>query len=135
MLSGGLKMRATQQFSRRQWIGVIVLLVLTVVTGVAQTSNTGTVTGVAKDEKGAVIRGATVTVTNLGTNATRTAVTSDDGTYELTQLVAGAYRLEVEAQGFAKFIDEKVTINALSRVTVDPELKPAGAVANVTVTG
>src|SRR5262249_39984027 len=128
-------MRATEKFlSRLGWVGTLVaVLILTAVSGLAQTANTGTVTGVVKDEKGAVIRGATVTVTNIGTNSSRTAVTSDDGTYEIAQLVPGSYRLQVEAQGFAKFIDEKVTVNTLSRVTVDPELKPAGAVASVTV--
>jgi hypothetical protein len=131
-----LKMKATEQFfARLGSVGaVMAVLILTAVALVAQTANTGTVTGVVKDEKGGVIRGATVTVTNLGTNSSRTAVTSDDGTYEIAQLVPGSYRLEVGAQGFAKFIDEKVTVNTLSRVTVDPELKPAGAVANVTVT-
>src|SRR5213594_4230891 len=93
--------------------GVIVLIMLGAICAFAQTSNTGTLTGVVKDEKGAVIRGASVTVTNLGTNSSRTTVTSDDGTYEISQLVPGAYRLEVQAQGFANFIQERVTVNVL----------------------
>ena len=38
-----------------------------------QTSNSGTVTGSVKDEKGGLVPGANVTLTNLGTNAERTA--------------------------------------------------------------
>ena len=100
----------------------------------AQTANTGSITGVVKDEKGGAIPGATVKVINIGTNVERSAVTSGDGVYEISQLVPGAYRLEVEATNFAKFVQEQVTVNVLARVTVDPELKPAGTTAQVTIT-
>ena len=70
----------------------------------AQTSNTGTLTGVIKDEKGGLVPGATVKLVNLGTNAERTVDTSSDGVYEITQLVPGNYRLEVEARGFSKYV-------------------------------
>ena len=100
----------------------------------AQTANTGTITGVVKDEQGAVVPGATVKVINRGTNAERSAVTSGEGIYELSQLVPGTYRMEVEAPNFAKYVQEPVTVNVLSRASIDPALKPAGAVAQVTVT-
>src|ERR1044072_6647087 len=82
-----------------------------------QTSNTGTVTGVVKDEKGGLVPGASVKIINTGTNSERTATTSSDGVYEITQLVPGTYRLEVEAQGFSKFVQEPVVINVLQRTT------------------
>ena len=99
----------------------------------AQTA-TRNITGVVKDEQGAVVPGANVKVVNIGTNAERTTVTSGDGNYELTQLVPGNYRLEVESTNFAKYTQD-VTVNVLSRVTIDPQLRPAGATAQVTVTG
>src|SRR5712692_2246156 len=101
----------------------------------AQTSNTGAVTGVVKDEKGAVVAGGTVKAINRATNAARDTKTSDSGTYELTQLVPGDYRVEVDAQGFAKYVQEPVTVNVFSRITLDAELKPKGATEQVTVTG
>ena len=85
-----------------------------------QTSNTGTVTGVVKDEKGGLVPGASVKVVNLGTNAERTVTTSGDGVYEITQLVPGNYRLEVEATGFSKYVQEPVVVNVLQRTTVNP---------------
>lgn len=100
----------------------------------SQTANSGTITGVVKDEKGGAVPGATVKVINIGTNAERTTQTTGEGTYEISQLVPGMYRLEVEASGFAKTIVEQVTVNVLARVTIDPELKPAGATAQVTIT-
>jgi hypothetical protein len=100
-----------------------------------QTANTGTITGVVKDQSDAVVAGATVRATNVATGVSRTTTTSDSGTYELAALVPAEYRIEVEAQGFAKYIQEGVRVNVLSRVTVDPELKPAGTAEQVTVTG
>lgn len=129
-------MRTTKQNGR--WLGsfcgTIVLTALAAITSFAQTSNTGAITGVVKDQNGAVVPGATVTVTNLGTNAVRTATTGTEGTYEIAQLVPGDYRLAVQAQSFAGFTQERVTVNVLSRVTVDPEMRPAGAVEKVTIT-
>lgn len=72
--------------------------------GMAQTANTGVITGVAKDIAGAVVAGATVTVTNKATGVSRMTTTGDAGAYELTQIVPGEYRLEVNQKGFVKFI-------------------------------
>jgi hypothetical protein len=101
----------------------------------AQTSNTGTVTGVVKDEKGGLVPGASVKIVNIGTNAERTAATSSDGVYEISQLVPGNYRLEVEATGFSKYVQEPVVVNVLQRMTVNPDLKVGGIGETVTVTG
>ncbi len=101
----------------------------------AQTSNTGTVTGVIKDEKGGLVPGASVKLVNLGTNAERTVNTSSDGVYEITQLVPGNYRLEVEARGFSKYVQEPVVINVLQRTTVNPELRVGAIGETVTVSG
>ncbi len=98
-------------------------LCLTAVFVMAQTSNTGTLTGVVKDEKGAVVPGATVRVINLGTNAERTANTSDEGVYEVSQLVPGTYKVEVQATGFSKLAIDNVVVNVLQRTTINPELK------------
>ena len=53
----------------------------------AQTSNTGTITGVVKDQSGAIVPGASVKLINIGTNAERTATTTSEGVYEIAQLV------------------------------------------------
>src|SRR5687768_18534294 len=63
----------------------------------AQTANTGVITGVVKDETGAVVQNATVKAVNKGTNVERRTTTSDEGAYELAQLVPGEYRVEIEA--------------------------------------
>ena len=100
-----------------------------------QTSNTGTVTGVVQDEKGALLPGASVKLVNIGTNSERTATTTSDGVYEITQLVPGNYRLEIQATGFAKYVQEPVVVNVLQRTTVNANLKVGGIGETVTVTG
>jgi Carboxypeptidase regulatory-like domain/TonB dependent receptor len=89
----------------------------------AQTSSTGVVTGVVQNEKGEVVSNATVRAVNVGTNASREAKTSGEGVYEITQLVPGTYRVEVEAQGFSKLVQSDVVVNVLQRTTLNATLK------------
>ena len=127
-------------YSDRWLFSVILAIMVLALSGItaplyAQTSNTGTVTGVVKDEKGGLVPGASVKLVNTGTNAERATVTSSDGIYEITQLVPGNYRLEIEAKGFSKYIQEPVVVNVLQRSTVNVDLKVGGIGETVTVTG
>jgi outer membrane receptor protein involved in Fe transport len=127
-------------YSDRWLFSVILAILVIALSGMtaplsAQTSNTGTVTGVVKDEKGGLVPGASVKLVNTGTNSERTTVTSSDGIYEVTQLVPGNYRLEVEAKGFSKYIQEPVVVNVLQRTSVNVDLKVGGIGETVTVTG
>ena len=104
------------------------------VRSLAQTASTGVIAGVIKDLSGAVVPNAQIKATNLATGVERRTTASDSGVYELAQMVPGDYRVEVEAKGFARYVAEPVTVNVLSRVTLDPDLRPAGATEQVTVT-
>jgi outer membrane receptor protein involved in Fe transport len=118
-------------------ITVIMLVTYMVVpfSAFGQTANTGSITGVVKDQSGGVVSGAAVRAINKANGFERKTTTSDSGSYELSQLPPGEYRVEAEASGFTKFIAEPVTVNVLGRVTIDPDLKPSGAAEQVTVTG
>jgi hypothetical protein len=100
----------------------------------AQTANTGVITGVVQNEKGEVVANATVRAVNIGTNATREARSSDEGTYEINQLAPGTYRMEVEAAGFAKSVLDNVEVNVLQRATINPTLKVGALSETVNVT-
>ncbi|HST50524.1 MAG TPA: TonB-dependent receptor [Pyrinomonadaceae bacterium] len=100
----------------------------------AQTANSGVITGVVQNEKGEVVANAIVRATNKGTNATREAKTSNEGVYEINQLVPGTYSVEVEAQGFSKYLNDAVTVNVLERTTVNPSLKVGAVTETVNVT-
>lgn len=62
---------------------------------------TGSVRGVVKDQQGAVISAARVTITNKATGAERAAKTGADGGYAVENLPAGDYEIKIEAAGFA----------------------------------
>src|SRR5271156_6220781 len=65
-------------------------------------STSGTVLGTVKESSGAVVPGAMVSLTNAGTNAKHSTVTSDTGTYQFVNLEVGTYQLTIEATGFQK---------------------------------
>lgn len=82
----------------RKALFCLLLLIALVLPMSAQTF--GEITGEVKDSTGALIPGATVTVTNSATNAARTAGTNNAGLYAFPSLVPGTYRVKVEAPGF-----------------------------------
>ena len=66
----------------------------------AQTANS-TIQGTVKDAGGAVVAGATVTLTNVGTTQQLTTTSRADGFYTFTDLAPTNYKLSVTASGFA----------------------------------
>jgi hypothetical protein len=100
----------------------------------AQTASTGVITGVVQNEKGEVVANATVRTVNVGTNATREAKTSDEGVFEISQLTPGTYRVEVEAAGFSKSVQDNVTVNVLQRTTVNASMRVGSVTEVVNVT-
>src|SRR5205809_6482413 len=82
---------------RRASFAVVVWFVLSL-PAFAQTL--GTITGEVKDSSGAVIPGATVTVVNKATNATRTTSTNAVGLFDFPALPPGNYTVKTELEGF-----------------------------------
>ena len=76
-------------------------LLLAAVTAHAQVDR-ATLSGAVKDASGAVIQGATVTVTLVATNGATRVKANSEGNYLAFNLVPGTYRVEAEAQGFQK---------------------------------
>jgi hypothetical protein len=66
----------------------------------AQTNTTGDIAGIIADGSGAIVPGATVSLTSLATGATRATKASASGEYRFSQLPPGRYTLAVSAPGF-----------------------------------
>jgi hypothetical protein len=96
--------------------------------------DTGAILGTVKDQSGAVIPGAKVTVTNEGTAFTLVTVTSGTGTYEFTPLKIGTYSISAEFQGFQKTTHAHVTLDVQGQVVVDFNLVPGQVTQTVEVT-
>jgi hypothetical protein len=68
-----------------------------------------------------------VTVTNIATNETREATSSEDGAYNVTNLDPGVYRVTIEAAGFRTVVRERVTVETNARLPVDTKLELGAA--------
>jgi len=84
-------------------LAVLVCLLLFPGTGWGQTG-ASTIRGSVKDQSGALVSGATVTLTNLETNAVRTAETTTSGAFAFELVPVGDYEVRIEAKGFRKSI-------------------------------
>jgi hypothetical protein len=87
----------------------------------AQIVETGIITGVVKDNTGAVIPGAHVTVRNSGTGLTTNTSTDAQGIYVSPPLHPGDYTVQVEVAGFSKVV-ESVRLEVGQRVAADVTL-------------
>ncbi len=96
-------------------------------------SFTGSIQGSVKDPAGALIPGATLLVTNTGTNA-RAQVQSDAvGVYSALLLPPGSYRVEASAPGFKKFVQDGITLQVQQQARVDITLTVGEVTESVTV--
>jgi hypothetical protein len=120
--------------STRRTIGVAaVLLLLCGASGRAQT-NRGSITGTVRDTSGAVIPGATVVVTRIGTNQSIELTTSNAGVYAAVSLEPVEYRIAVELAGFKKATIDRVKVDTATNVTLNITLETGALQSEVTIT-
>lgn len=110
-----------------------VVVVLVCSFAVLAQSNQGGISGSVFDPNGAVVPGATVVVTALGTQRTTTVTTSESGTYIARSLEPVAYSVRVEAQGFKKSIIEHVKVDTATVATVNVTLETGQVGETVTI--
>ncbi len=99
---------------------------------VAQT-DTARLTGTITDSTGAVVSGATITVTNVGTQRAVTATSEADGNYVVSALPPGNYQIEVKQAGF-QTVTQKVTLQTQQVAAVNVQLSVGQTSENVEVT-
>lgn len=107
---------------------------LSVGLGISQTSR-GTVSGTIKDPNGAIVTGATVTLTNTATSIERTVTTNDEGFYRFDAVDLGTYSVRVSAPNFTTAVKNGVTVTANQIVAVDAELQIGNQQVVVEVVG
>ena len=91
------------------------------------------VQGVVTDNTGAVVPGATVTLTSKETNNSRTATTSGNGVYSIPSLAPGNYSITADKEGFQKKTLDNVTVSAEQMQAVNIELGVGQTSQTVTV--
>src|SRR6266481_8658586 len=91
---------------------------------------TAQITGVVKDQSGAVLPGVEVTATQTDTGVKRSALTNETGSYILPNLPIGPYRLEAALQGFRTYVQTGIVL----QVDANPVLNIALEVGQVSQT-
>ena len=94
---------------------------------------TGTIVGTVKDNSGAVVATATVTVRNEQTNATRQVKTNETGDYTVPLLPPGNYEITVEAAGFRREVFKGIALAVDQTARVDATLQIGEVSQQVTV--
>jgi hypothetical protein len=116
-----------------QFLLVVVLLLpmsFVLAQGPASVSVSGTVT----DATGAILSGATITLTN-GTGLKLSTTSNAQGNYKFSGLQPGTYNIEVTAPGFTIFHTDNLTVTAAQQLPLDVSLEPGAENTNITVQG
>lgn len=87
-------------------------------------SNYASLSGTVYDPQQKVLAGSSIQVTSETTGASRSAVTNDSGSFQISGLLPGDYRVTVQATGFAT-LTQKVTLEVGQSLTVDLSMKVA----------
>jgi Carboxypeptidase regulatory-like domain len=96
---------------------------------------TGTILGTVKEQSGAVVAGAPVTITNTGTGLVRVVKTDSAGQYLSSELPLGSYEVRVDGAGFSPTTKTGIELTVDARVTIDFDLALGSVQQAVTVTG
>lgn len=95
---------------------------------------TARIDGQVVDPAGAVVMGATITLTNTKTGEVRTVESNDNGQYTLTLIPPGTYDLSVKAQGFKEYLSKGLELSVNDRKTINIPLETGAVSESVTVT-
>lgn len=91
---------------------LLFLLMLAITTTWAQHTFRGGINGIVTDQSGAVVSGATVTITNIATNISASTISTSAGEYAFPELNLGKYDISVKAPGFKSQKVVGVTVSA-----------------------
>ena len=96
----------------------LVFFVLTCSVSWAQA--TAQISGTVRDQTGAVLPLVNVTATQTETGVARTTLTNETGSYVLSNLAVGPYRLEAALMGFRTFVQSGIVlqVNASTEINV-----------------
>src|SRR5512134_1599926 len=111
----------------------LALLCVVAATNALAQESRGTITGTVVDASGAVVPGASVTITNVARGTTVTVVTNEVGYFQAPYLISGIYTVTVELAGFKKLVREGLEVRVDDRLQLQLPLELGGAEEQVTV--
>ncbi len=115
----------SSQTQRLSLVVAVISLLLVSIHALGQGETTSAIQGQASDSTGAMVSGASVTATSLDTGSQRSVKTDAAGRFNFPQLKPGAYKVEIEAQGFEPQKIDNVFSGLGQKQTVNFTLKVA----------
>jgi hypothetical protein len=115
---------------------IAILAVLTVLAGTATAQvQTGEITGRVTDDTGAVLPGATVTLTSPALIQPQTATSSETGSFRFPLIPIGTYSLRFELPGFKTIVREGIQVTIGFTAQINQQLGLSTVQETVTVSG
>jgi Carboxypeptidase regulatory-like domain/TonB-dependent Receptor Plug Domain len=113
----------------------ILLVVSTPSASLAQATSSATLRGTVKDQSGAVVAKAAVTLISASSGAERKTTTNNEGIYVFSAVNPGVYTVKIEASGFKTLSQAEVVLSPSETRALDATLEIGIASEIVTVTG
>ena len=113
----------------RMWslAGMILLGLVLAAPDAGAQSTRGSIGGTVRDDQGAAVPGATVTVHSARRNDTQTTVTNEQGDFVILNLLPDTYSLKIAMDGFKTIERDEVVLNAADRLSVGSIVLELGA--------
>src|SRR5215475_192531 len=108
---------------RNSGMRLVVKLCVLAATPALFAQTTDTIYGTVTDAAGAPVANAGISATNIGTNVARKGSSAADGSYSLTFLPLGTYKVEVDSPGFKKFEQTGIILDVNRNARVDANLQ------------
>jgi Carboxypeptidase regulatory-like domain len=120
--------------SLRKKIMLLSVLVFASVSAFAQTDS-ARISGKVRDQNSAVISNATIIVKNIRTGEERTVTSNGEGNFAVTNLKPSSYSVKADSINFSPSSFSNLELVVGQSLTLDIELKPAGATESINVVG
>ena len=114
---------------------MVVCAALLLVSTFAAAQATSQMNGSVTDSSGAIVAGATITLTEDATGFQRKTTSNASGLYQFLEVPPGTYRLEAVAGGFNHFSASNITLVVKLPLTMNIKFQVAGGVTEVNVQG
>ena len=112
---------------------VLCLVVLLSSTALFAQNYAGSISGTVTDPSGSAVPGASVTIVNVGTNATYSASTSDLGAFSAQQIPVGTYEVRIKVGNFKEYIAKSVEVHTSTVTEVNAQLAMGSSSETITV--